>query len=158
MVYKQVERFTKRLNSLQAGWTVYKQAEELTSRLKSLQAGWTVYKQAEQFTSRLNSLPAGWRANKPAERMAAQADEQCEVAKQVTWKVKSNMILLYRLPMRIPLTDGWTLFCGNLKPVDPLNVLQFHFRWVLKLLTSHKCHCSHPVHICDHTHCLTSFQ
>jgi len=28
------------------------------------------------------------------------------------------------------------------------------------LLTSHKCHCSHPVHIhgSNHTHCLTSLQ
>ena len=44
--------------------------------------------------------------------------------------------------------------------MDPLNVPYFHFRWVLKLLTWHKCHCSHPVHIRDsnHTHCLTSLQ
>ena len=40
--------------------------------------------------------------------------------------------------------------------MDPLNIPYFHFRWVLKLLNSHKCHCSHPVHIHDsnHTHCL----
>jgi len=28
--------------------------------------------------------------------------------------------------------------------MDPLNVLYIHFSWVLKLLTSHKCQCSHP--------------
>ena len=40
----------------------------------------------------------------------------------------------------------WIIFCGShFKPMDPLNVLYFYFRWVLKLLTSHKCHCSHPV-------------
>jgi len=41
-----------------------------------------------------------------------------------------------------------------------LNIPYFHFRWLLKLLTSHKCHCSLPVHIRDssHTHCLTSLQ
>jgi len=35
-----------------------------------------------------------------------------------------------------------------------------HFRWVLKLPTSHKCNCSHPVQIHDtnHAHFLTSFQ
>ena len=44
--------------------------------------------------------------------------------------------------------------------MDPLNAPFFHFRWVLKLLTWHKCHCSHPVYIRDsnHTHCLTSLQ
>jgi len=44
--------------------------------------------------------------------------------------------------------------------LDPLNVAYFHFMWVLKLLTSHKCHSSHPVQICHSncTHFLTSFQ
>jgi len=48
----------------------------------------------------------------------------------------------------------------HFKPMDPLNLPYFHIMWVLKLLTSHKCHCSHPVHIRDsnHTHCLTSLQ
>jgi len=30
-----------------------------------------------------------------------------------------------------------------------MDIPSFHFRWVLKLLTWHKCHCSHPVHIHD---------
>jgi len=36
--------------------------------------------------------------------------------------------------------------------MDPLNVPYFHFRWVLKLLTSHKCRYSHPVQIHDSNH------
>jgi len=44
--------------------------------------------------------------------------------------------------------------------MDPLYVPYLHFRLVLKLLTLHKCHCSHPVHIHDsnHAHCLMSLQ
>jgi len=36
----------------------------------------------------------------------------------------------------------------------------FHISWVLKLLTSHKCHCSYLVQICDsnHAHFLMSFR
>ena len=50
------------------------------------------------------------------------------------------------VPLYQPI-NGWILFYGSLcKPMDPLHVPYFHFRWVLKLLTSHKCHCCHPVH------------
>ena len=56
------------------------------------------------------------------------------------------------------LISGGILFYGSpFKPVDPLNVSYFHFRWVLKLLiTSQRCLCSHPVQIHDsnHTPCI----
>ena len=50
-------------------------------------------------------------------------------------------------------------FLRSFKTTAPLNVPYFHFTWVLKLLSSHKCYCSHPLEICDsnHTHFLSAF-
>jgi len=36
------------------------------------------------------------------------------------------------------LINSWILFCGShFKPMDPLNIPYFHFRWVLNLLQLH---------------------
>ena len=47
----------------------------------------------------------------------------------------------------------WVDQLSPFKRVDAIDIC-FHFRWVLKLLTSHKCHCSHPVEI--HAHPLST--
>jgi len=79
----------------------------------------------------------------------------------------SNLSRPPPLPKSAPASHIHERFSSNLmaeffsvEVMDPLNILHFHFRWVLKLLTSHRSHCSQPVHICDsnHTHCLMSLQ
>ena len=59
------------------------------------------------------------------------------------------------------LTDQWLNFSMEIMHFQAYgSPRQYsHFMWVLKLLTSHKYHCSHPVQIqgSNHTHFLTSF-
>ena len=59
------------------------------------------------------------------------------------------------------LTDQWLNFSMEIMHFQAYgSPRQYsHFMWVLKLLTSHKYHCNHPVQIqgSNHTHFLTSF-